>query len=92
MPLMERYPTRDGRAATPTVLLLDPDFNVRGCWVEQPAKLQEFWLPILASGTARENFQKKMDWYRDDQGRETVREIVEIMEAASEGRRICGAT
>lgn len=90
MPLMERFPTRDGRPATPTVLLLDPDFNLRGCWIEQPKKLQEFWLPVLASGTSRENIQKKMDWYKADEGRETVGEIVEIMEAAAAGDRICG--
>src|SRR5690606_36093200 len=35
--LMERYPTSDGRAATPTLVLLDDRFDVVGCWIERPA-------------------------------------------------------
>ena len=36
---MEAHRTSDGRAATPTFLLLDDQFNIRGCWVERPQAL-----------------------------------------------------
>src|SRR5688572_8020223 len=37
--VQEAHRTPDGRAATPTVILLDAEFNERGCWVERPAPL-----------------------------------------------------
>ena len=37
--VMERYRTRDGRAATPTIVLLDPQGEMAGCWVERPGTL-----------------------------------------------------
>ena len=37
--VQEAHRTPDGRAATPTVILLDGEFNERGCWIERPANL-----------------------------------------------------
>jgi len=88
-PWMEDHRTPDGRAATPTFLLLNEAHQVRGCWVEQPAALQEFWLEALARGEAREEFERKMAWYEEDGGAETLREFVEILEAAHSGSSIC---
>jgi hypothetical protein len=88
-PWMEAYRTPDGRAATPTVLLLDESYRIRGCWVEQPAALQEWWLPALADGTAAHRFDDKMAWYRRDAGREILREFVDILEAAAGGGTAC---
>ena len=88
-PWMEAHRSPDGRASTPTVLILDDQFAVLGCWVEQPAALQEIWLPIVARGAASAELDRKMDWYAADAGREILREIVEVLEGARDGRPIC---
>ena len=88
-PWREAHRSPDGRAATPTVLVLDEQFNIRGCWVEQPAALQEIWLPIVRRGTGAAELDRKMDWYAADAGRETLREIVEVLESARDGQPSC---
>lgn len=88
-PWMEAHRSPDGRASTPTVLVLDEHFTIQGCWVEQPAALQEIWLPIVARGAASAELDRKMDWYTADAGREILREIVEVLEGARDGRPIC---
>jgi hypothetical protein len=84
-PWMERYRTPDGRAATPTVLVLDDEFRIRSAWVEQPKELQAFWLPIIARKESGERFGEKMAWYTKDEGRAIMRELVEAIEAAASG-------
>ena len=54
--VQEAHRTPDGRAATPTFILLDADFNERGCWVERPSEL----IKLMSSGT---DFEGKMAWY-----------------------------
>ena len=88
-PLMDAHHTPDGRAATPTVILLTSAFEEAGCWVERPAALQSWWAenkPKLSDGEMR---TQKQAWYDRDGGRETVREIVEMMEAAAAGSKKC---
>lgn len=88
--IMEANPTPDGRAATPTILLLDGDFEERGCFIERPRSLQDW---IIESGgrlSAEEIFEGKMEWYAEDAGAETVSEMVSILEAAASGGRVCG--
>jgi hypothetical protein len=79
---MEAHRTPDGRGATPTFLVLDDQFRIRGCWVERPQALKDF----LAKDGG-----DKMKWYEDDAGREIMRELVEILEAAKTDRPICRA-
>jgi hypothetical protein len=88
-PWMEAHRSPDGRPSTPTILVLDEKFAIRGCWVEQPAALQSFWLPIVARGEASAELNRKMEWYAADAGRETLRELVEVLEGARTGRMIC---
>lgn len=88
-PWLEAHRSPDGRASTPTVLVLDDQFAIQGCWVEQPAALQEIWLPILARGAASRELDRKMDWYAADAGREILREIIEVLEGARDGHPIC---
>jgi len=71
------------------VLVLDEGYEIRGCWVEQPAGLQPIWLPIVARGTMAEELDKKMTWYEEDEGRETLRELVEVLEGADSGQVTC---
>ena len=90
--VMERHPTPDGRAATPTLLVLDADFEEAGCWIERPSELQE-WAMGEGSGLGSRQFLgRKMDWYEEDAGVSTVRELVELLEAAAAGAPICGAS
>lgn len=88
-PWMEAHRSADDRAATPLVLVLDEQFRIRGCWVEQPVALQEFWLPVVARGTMAQEVGAKMAWYADDGGRETLREFVEVLEGAHAGQVRC---
>ena len=87
--LMERHRTPDGRAATPTIVLLDSDGAERGCLIERPAKLRD-WVSENKPKLSDEDFQQaKMTWYRSDRGRETVGEMVELLEAAAKGPTTC---
>ena len=82
---MEAHRTGDGRAATPTFLVLDDQFRIRGCWVERPLALQEFLKRKDSGG----EFDSKMEWYVKDEGREIMRELVEMLEAAKTDTPIC---
>jgi hypothetical protein len=83
--VMEAHRTPDGRAATPTVILLDDQFNERGCWIERPAPL----ITLMNSGTS---FEGKMAWYDKDRGVSSLEEIVAMIEAASSGATKCPST
>ena len=87
---MEARPTPDGRAATPTLILMDADFNEVGCWIERPSPLQSWALGEGQKLEGRDFMTEKMSWYRDDAGRSTVDEVVGVLEAAAAGERICG--
>jgi Thioredoxin len=91
-PVMESHRTKDGRPATPTLLLLNRDFEEVGCWVERPAKLQEWYDAKQKEGLpVRQLTEQKMGWYRDDAGREILSEVVQILEAAARGDRMCSS-
>jgi hypothetical protein len=90
--VMEHYRSPDGRGTTPTVLLLDPSGAEVGCWIEQPSALQEWWLaPPAPDESNRERMQRKMAWYAEDAGRQTVREMVEMLEGGAAGSPVCPA-
>lgn len=82
--VMEGHRTPDGRAATPTVILLDAEFNERGCWIERPSTLVE----LMKNGT---DFEGKMAWYDKDRGASSLEEIVQVIEAAATGSKKCGS-
>lgn len=88
-PLMEARPTADGRAATPTVVVLDEGFDDAGCFVERPRPLKE-WIEeqrhIVGEGTL---YEGKMLWYDQDRGRATLEEVVGLLEAAAAGEPVC---
>lgn len=88
-PWMEAHRSPDGRASTPTVLLLDGDYTLRGCWIEQPKEMAAFWLDVVAQGTMTAEVGRKLAWYEEDAGRSTLREFIEVMEAAQAGTPLC---
>jgi hypothetical protein len=89
--VMEAHRTPDGRAATPTVLILNEAFEEVGCWVERPADLQAWALDARPKLQDREFLTQKMAWYEADAGGSTIRELVEALEGAAAGRPICVA-
>ena len=88
--IMESHRTPDGRPATPTVLLLDEDFDEAGCFIERPPTLQTWILENDETLSGAQIYEQKMEWYADDSGQETVLRFVEMLEAAAEGETVCG--
>ncbi len=89
--VMDAHRTPDRRAATPTLVVLDEGFRERGCWIERPADLQR-WFIGTGQALPIEQFRRdKQAWYDGDAGRSTLREIVEVLEAAAAGRAACAA-
>ena len=88
--IMEAHRTPDGRPSTPTVILLSESYEEAGCFVERPRTLQNWFLENEDKLEEKDLFDQKYAWYDDDQGRHTLAEIVEMVEAASAGRTVCG--
>lgn len=75
--VMEKHRTHDGRAATPTVVLLDENFGERGVFIERPHALV-----MYLQGSSDDVFARKMKWYDEDAGLSTMRDVVEMLERA----------
>ena len=86
--IMNAHLTPDGRAATPTVIVLGLHYEEVGCWVERPGELQA-WARENRADLGEEFMPRKMAWYREDAGRSTVAEILAVIEAADAGRTVC---
>ena len=80
--VMQHRPTPDGRPATPTVIVLDSDFNEIGSWIERPDVLQEWVLSNEDELPRKELYDRKYAWYAEDAGTETVRNITNLLERA----------
>ncbi len=88
---MEAHRTPDGRAATPTVIVLDEAGNNAGCWVERPAVLQQMAIDARAAGTLEEYQRTKQAWYDEDQGVSILREVAAVLRGAGSGTPVCSA-
>lgn len=86
--VMESHRTPDGRAATPTVLLLDADHDEAGCFIERPPELQT-WILENSDWSGQQVYERKMAWYDEDGGSGTVEAFVEMLEAAARGETVC---
>jgi hypothetical protein len=92
--VMDARLTSDGRAATPTVVILDEGGDEVGFWIERPTRQRVIYLDRLkpaeegsdAYNAAVRNF---LGWYREDNGATTLRELVRLLEAAANGARGC---
>ncbi len=83
-PIMEAHRTPDGRAATPTVILIR-DGKEAGAWVERPAALQTWFLDMADKIDSAERQQRKMNWYDWNRGDDALREIVALAEQGAKG-------
>jgi protein SCO1/2 len=89
-PVMEAWRTPDGRAATPTVVLMRTGRPyVRG-WSERPAELQTWYLEKRNVLDRADLAAQKQKWYDDDAGRKTLDEIVAMMIPGTSGERLLG--
>jgi hypothetical protein len=79
-PIMEAHPTSDGRAATPTVVVLTADGRLIGAWSERPSALQAWVLEQKPNLTRTELHDVRAKWYADDAGKSAVAEIVALIE------------
>lgn len=87
--VMERYRTWDGRAATPTVVLLDPEGAEVGCWVERPTPLSAWERTVKATLSQQEFLRQKYARYDEDRGASTQRDVVAMIGRAAPGAA-CG--
>jgi hypothetical protein len=90
--VMEAHPTPDGRASTPTVLLLDEEWNEAGCFVERPETLQDWVMEHRPEYSSEALHEHMFDWYDDDAGASTIEQIVEMLEAAVVGEARCATS
>ncbi len=81
-PLMEAHRTPDGRASTPTVVLLRGGKDV-AAWVERPASLQWWYLGMTGRISDEERLERKMAWYDWNRGADALGEIVVLAEQAA---------
>ena len=88
--VMREHPTPDGRASTPTVLLLDDHWNERGCFIERPPALRDWILENPEDLNDSDIFERKMAWYGEDAGEQTLEEVLAILESAAQGDTRCG--
>jgi hypothetical protein len=73
--VIEAHRTPDGRGATPTIVVLDEAGAVKGIIAERPAALWEY-------SKTHSSRKDRLDWYKEDQGRHAVAEILDIIEQA----------
>jgi len=90
--VMEAYRTPDGRAATPTLIVLDAKDRVVGCWVERPSVLQALAITARAEGTLERYQNTKQAWYDNDRGVAISTEVAAVIRGAGTGSPVCTAT
>jgi len=79
MPILEHHQSPDGRAATPTVVLIREGVEA-GVWVERPAVLQAWYLSMMDKLPQEQRTARKLAWYDWDRGDTTLAEIVALAE------------
>ena len=82
-PVMDANRTADGRAATPTIVILAADGKPAGAWVERPSVLQKWYAEQKPALAREELLERKAKWYADDGGKSTVAEILTILERSA---------
>lgn len=78
-PIMEAHRTPDGRAATPTIVILGEDGALRGAWTERPSTTQTWFLEQQKVMMQKPLHDQLESWYASDAGRTTVAEIADLL-------------
>ncbi len=81
--IMEAHLTPDGRPSTPTVLVLNENYEEVGAFIERPEALQAWALGEGKELDSAAFLEAKFAWYDDDLGRQTMQAVLDIIEAAS---------
>jgi hypothetical protein len=76
----DAHQTPDGRAATPTIVVLDEHGVVKGVFIERPAALVRYIEEHGAGKYPNEVRALRHQWYEKDKGRHAVGEILEMIE------------
>lgn len=80
--IMDAHRTPDGRASTPTVILLRGDQEV-AAWVERPASLNWWYLDMADEISDEERLARKLSWYDWNRGTDALTEIVVLAEQSA---------
>lgn len=87
--VMDSHRTEDGRGATPTVVLLDEQGAERGCWVERPYALRKLVADVRAGVVPGGLVEAVTAWRREDRGRSTITDVLDLLDAAAAGTVRC---
>ena len=77
--IMEAHRTPDGRAATPTVVVLGESGRLIGAWVERPSSTQTWFLEQQKVMMQKPLHDQLEAWYAADAGKTTVAEIADLL-------------
>ena len=78
-PITEAHRTPDGRAATPTIVVLDESGRLIGAWIERPSMTQTWFLEQQKVMMQKPLHDQLEAWYAGDGGRTTVAEIAALL-------------
>ncbi len=78
-PIMEAHRTPDGRAATPTVVILGEDGRFLAAWTERPSSTQAWFLEQQKVMMQKPLHDQLEAWYAGDAGKTTVAEIAKLL-------------
>lgn len=77
--VMDAHRTPDGRAATPTVVVLGADGRIIGAWTERPSSIQAWFLEKQKTTMQKPLHDELLEWYAKDAGMTTVAEIADLL-------------
>jgi len=77
--LMRAHRTRDGRTATPAIVLWRDGRDV-GAWVERPAELQQMFFSMSTNPENARRFSQRQTWYESDGGQTVLKEVLALIE------------
>jgi len=76
----DAHPTPDGRAATPTIVVLDSQGAPKGVFIERPTVLLHY-IEEHGQGLYPDQVRDlRHRWYAEDKGRHAIAEILDIIE------------
>ena len=77
--IMSAHRTTDGRAATPTVIVLDAEGRFLAAWTERPAPLQALMIEQKKTLSSDDLHDAAAKWYAADAGRTAVAELTTLI-------------